>query len=52
MNVEYVCATPELEKRLQERSGSNASDFIRFNDNTYSLITLLIRKEKRDHDPR
>ena len=41
MDVEYVCATPELRDRLKERSGSNASDFVRFDEHAYSLIALV-----------
>ena len=41
MDVEYVRATPELRDRLKERSGSNASDFVRFDEDSYSLIALV-----------
>ena len=30
MDVQYVRATPELKAQLKAQSGSNASDFIRF----------------------
>lgn len=41
MNVEYVPATPELKRRMEEQSTSNASDFIRFEDRTCSVIALV-----------
>ena len=40
MNIEYVHATPELKAAFKAQSGTNASDFIRFDDNYFSLIAL------------
>lgn len=40
MHVQYVHATPDLKIAFKARSGTNASDFIRFDDNYLSLIAL------------
>jgi GNAT superfamily N-acetyltransferase len=40
MDIQYVPATPELKARMRAQSESNASDFIRFEDNYCSLIAM------------
>jgi GNAT superfamily N-acetyltransferase len=40
MDIAYVQATPELKRAYQAQSGSNASDFIRFEDGYCSLIAM------------
>ena len=44
MKVIYISATPELQRKYKEQSGSNASDFIRFDDGYYSLVALVAEK--------
>lgn len=36
-----MCAIPELKAQLKAQSGSNASDFIRFDGDYYSLVALV-----------
>jgi predicted N-acetyltransferase YhbS len=40
MAITYSPATPELKLRMKAQSSSNASDFIRFNDNYFSVVAL------------
>ena len=40
MDIQYVQATPELKAELKTQSESNASDFIRFEDNYTSVVAL------------
>ena len=40
MNITYVTATSELKQRMKQESASNASDFIRFEDNYFSIVAL------------
>jgi GNAT superfamily N-acetyltransferase len=40
MQIIYVPATPELQRQMKEQSSSNASDFIHFEDNFYSVIAV------------
>lgn len=41
MNIQYVLATPELKQLWKEQSPSNASDFIRFDDNYLSILAMV-----------
>ena len=40
MNYEYISVTPVLKERWKEYSSSNASDFIRFEENYYSVMAM------------
>jgi GNAT superfamily N-acetyltransferase len=40
MNITYIPATPELKRQMKQVSTSNASDFIHFDDNFYSIVAL------------
>lgn len=41
MDIRYVSATPELKTQMCEQWSSNASDFIRFDDDVYSLVVIV-----------
>jgi GNAT superfamily N-acetyltransferase len=59
MQIHYVYATPELIHKYQEVSGSNASDFVNFDDSTYALfavdgvqpIALIVAKQRYLNEP-
>ncbi len=40
MDMQYVSATPALVAQYKQRSGSNAVDFVRFDENYCSVIAL------------
>ncbi len=40
MDIQYVSATPELVALYHAQSGSNATDFVRFEDTYYNVIAL------------
>ena len=41
MDVTYVHATPELKRRMEEQTSSNACDFIHFDDDHLSIMALV-----------
>jgi GNAT superfamily N-acetyltransferase len=45
MSIHYLSATPEIIQSWKEHSTSNASDFVRFEDNYFSVFALV------DHRP-
>jgi GNAT superfamily N-acetyltransferase len=40
MDIQYVSATPELTAQYHEQSGSNATDFVHFDDDYYNMVAL------------
>ena len=41
MPIAYVPETPGLKRDYKARSGSNASELIRFDDNAFSLVAVV-----------